>query len=56
VGWTGLALAVAPFLPHPIGFFSSLVFLLWAAAAGVARAVRPDVQALRTTPVPETVG
>ena len=28
VGWTGLALAVAPFLPSPFGFFGSLIFLL----------------------------
>ena len=56
VAWTGLALAVAPFLPSPFGFFGSLVFLLWAAAAGVALAVRPDVQTPQPGPVPAPVG
>jgi hypothetical protein len=56
VGWTGLALAVAPFLPSPFGFFGSLVFLLWAAAAGLALAVRPDVQTSRTGRVAAPVG
>jgi hypothetical protein len=52
VAWTGLALAVAPFLPHPFGFFGSLVFLLWAAAAGLALAVRPGRRIAKPQPVP----
>jgi hypothetical protein len=40
LAWTGVVLAVAPFLPSPLGYFGSLVFLLWVAAAGVALAVR----------------
>jgi hypothetical protein len=55
VAWTGLALAVAPFLPSPFGFFGSLVFLLWAAAAGIVLAVRPEVQTPQTGPVPAAV-
>ena len=56
VAWTGLALAVAPFLPSPIGFFGSLVFLLWAAATGLALAVRPEVPTRQPGPVPAPVG
>jgi hypothetical protein len=56
VAWTGLALAVAPFLPSPFGFFGSLIFLPWAASAGLALALRPDVQTPRTGPVPAPVG
>ena len=39
LAWTGLVLAAALFTPW--SFIASLVFLLWAAAAGVALAVRP---------------
>jgi hypothetical protein len=52
LAWTGVVLAVAPFLPSPIGYFGSLVFLLWAAAAGVALAVRPGRRIPQPQPVP----
>jgi hypothetical protein len=47
LGWTGLLLGVAQLYPtERIAFLASLVFLLWAAVAGIALAVRPP------TPVP----
>jgi hypothetical protein len=41
LAWTGVLLGLAPFAPHPWGFYASLAFLLWAAVAGVVLAVRP---------------
>ena len=52
----GAAASFPNALPHPIGFFGSLFFLLWAAAAGLALAVRPDVHTPRSRPVPAAVG
>ena len=56
LAWAGLALAVAPFLPSPLGFFGSLVFLLWVAAAGVALAVRPRAVPASAPAVAQPVG
>jgi hypothetical protein len=41
LAWTALLIAVAQFAPSPWGFYASLAFLAWVAAAGVALAVRP---------------
>lgn len=39
LAWTALPLGLAQLTP--VGFFASLLFLVWAAAAGIALAVRP---------------
>jgi len=39
IGWTALVLAIGILVP-PVGFFASMLTLLWAVAAGVALAVR----------------
>jgi hypothetical protein len=50
-GWTGLAIGIAQFTP--VGFLASLVFLLWAAIAGITLAVRPPAPApAPTTAIP----
>ncbi len=51
LGWTGLAIGVAQLTP--VGFLASLVFLLWAAIAGITLAVRPPAPApAPTTAIP----
>jgi hypothetical protein len=42
IGWTALVLAIGILVP-PVGFFASMLTLLWAVAAGVALAVRRPV-------------
>jgi hypothetical protein len=51
LAWTGLLLAVAQFAPHPWGFYASLAFLLWVAAAGVVLAIRPAARQVRNDAV-----
>ena len=46
LAWTGLLVAVTQFTP--VSFLGTMVFLLWAAVAGVALAIRPGVPAERT--------
>ena len=48
LGWTGLAIGIAQFTPF--GFLASLVFLLWAAIAGITLAARRPAPA----PAPST--
>jgi hypothetical protein len=55
LSWSALTLAVPQVLPDPAGFLASLVFLLWAAVAGIVllftRQARPSGPAtIRRTP------
>jgi len=56
LAWPALLLAVLALLPGPFGFLASMVFLAWAAAAGitllVARQPRPHLTHV-TVPVQE---
>jgi hypothetical protein len=50
LAWSALALAVLQLLPDQVGFFASLVFLAWAAAAGICLLfARQDRRALPQT-------
>ncbi|HET6166805.1 MAG TPA: hypothetical protein VFE07_08255 [Marmoricola sp.] len=42
VGWTALVLGIGILVP-PVGFFASMLSLLWALVAGITLAVRPHV-------------
>lgn len=42
IGWSGLGLALAQFTP--VGFFASMLFLLWAMVAGLVLAARPTTE------------
>jgi hypothetical protein len=56
LAWTGVVLAVGLFAPSPFGFFSSMLLLLWVAAAGIAFAVRPEPAAVRAREERQLVG
>jgi hypothetical protein len=56
LAWTGVLLAVGLFAPSPFGFFSSMLMLLWVAAAGIALAVRPQPAVVRPREEPQLVG
>jgi hypothetical protein len=52
---TGVVLGIGQFAPHPWGFFAALAYLAWAAAAGIALAVRAEPGSTTRKRVPETV-
>jgi hypothetical protein len=54
LGWTALVLAAAQWTPW--AFLASMVFLLWAAVAGLTLAVRPGRRVTRTAEAPIPVG
>jgi hypothetical protein len=55
LAWTGLLLGLAQFAPSPYGFYASLVFLLWVAAAGIALTVSPEQRSTPPRAVPQPV-
>ena len=56
LAWTGLVLAIGQFAPSPFGFYASMLLLLWAAAAGITLALRPEPAAVRPRKVAQPVG
>jgi len=53
LAWPALLLAVLQLMPHPIGFFASMLFLAWAAAAGIGLLLaRPSRQAVPSRAAP----
>ena len=53
LAWPALLLAVLQLMPHPIGFFASMLFLAWAAAAGIGLLLaRPSRQAVPSPATP----
>ena len=45
LSWSALILAVLQVLPDPVGFLASLVFLLWAGAAGIVMLITGPARA-----------
>ena len=40
LGWLALVLGIGTLTPPPFGFYADLLFLLWAAVAGMVLSVR----------------